>query len=105
MTCPDCGVEEGRLHEEGCDQERCTRCLRQRISCDCPNHYIQERIPFVYVPVFCNFCGNKMSFPFWMTTIQEWQLYVPMNLLDSIICESCFNRLKKLFPTGWRNAS
>lgn len=34
-TCHDCGVEEGELHEMGCDMERCPFCGRQLISCDC----------------------------------------------------------------------
>jgi hypothetical protein len=35
LTCGDCGVPEGTLHERECDMERCPFCGRQLISCDC----------------------------------------------------------------------
>ena len=34
-TCHDCLCEEGRLHERGCDMERCPFCGGQLISCGC----------------------------------------------------------------------
>ena len=33
--CGDCDVEEGHLHELGCDMEKCPFCGWQLISCDC----------------------------------------------------------------------
>lgn len=34
-SCHDCGAAIGALHHPGCDVERCARCHRQLISCDC----------------------------------------------------------------------
>lgn len=33
--CHDCGVEEGKFHQPGCDMERCPFCGHQLISCNC----------------------------------------------------------------------
>jgi hypothetical protein len=32
--CPDCGVEPGQLHEDGCDVARCRLTGEQRLQCD-----------------------------------------------------------------------
>ena len=40
--CYDCGAKVGFFHHWGCDQERCPRCGRQLLSCNCQNVYIQK---------------------------------------------------------------
>lgn len=42
-TCGDCGVEEGQLHEFGCDMERCPFCGNQLISCNCVYELLKIR--------------------------------------------------------------
>ena len=35
VKCHDCYVEEGELHDYGCDMERCPFCGGQLLSCPC----------------------------------------------------------------------
>jgi hypothetical protein len=47
-TCHDCGCSKGQLHTMGCSVERCPRCGKQLISCDCNYKFLKkgERIPY-----------------------------------------------------------
>lgn len=36
-TCPDCGVNIGEQHIDGCDWAVCLSTMQQRLSCDCGN--------------------------------------------------------------------
>lgn len=63
-TCPDCGVQPGHPHEDGCDVERCSACGRQRLNHeDCPEHD----------PVFARWSG------FWPGSLEADALDIDMN--------------------------
>lgn len=34
-VCPDCGIQKGQLHTEGCDIEECPECHGQLLGCVC----------------------------------------------------------------------
>lgn len=38
--CGDCGAQPGGYHHWGCDCERCPKCGRQLLSCDCETVYL-----------------------------------------------------------------
>ena len=40
--CGDCGCKEGENHKDMCDIERCPKCSKQLISCDCKFPSIDE---------------------------------------------------------------
>ena len=49
--CGDCAVEEGRVHELGCDMERCPFCGRQLMSCGCETkHFYPAHVNIHDVP-------------------------------------------------------
>jgi hypothetical protein len=106
--CGDCGVEEGKLHELGCDVERCPKCGRQLISCFCfaddDGHwrdelYYENRIPHVEIPLLCALCGEHYP-DFFMDN--DWEKYVIPKLQEKILCLKCYNRMKNIFPNGWK---
>jgi hypothetical protein len=133
-TCHSCGVKEGELHKEGCDMEKCPFCGHQLISCDCAYELLgvdvsegtlayehglteeQEKewgallrkkglIPYVQIPIICALCG-KLWPDIDMSTESgyDWEQYVIPPLQPKILCQDCYDRMKLLFPKGWRKA-
>jgi len=44
--CPGCGAKEGKLHQLGCDHERCPICDEQ-LEFDVQHHYVEEDDPLL----------------------------------------------------------
>lgn len=100
--CHDCGVEEGGIHQEGCDMERCPKCGGQLISCGCYDGYdnLPFRIPHILIPVKCGLCGGQWGSQFKVPD-EEWRKHVIPPLQDKHLCRECYEELKKIFPDGW----
>lgn len=104
--CHDCGTKAGKLHELGCDMERCPVCGRQLITCS--NHFplvkdgIYTRIPYIQPLTYCGACA-KVNPDFFMVPDEEWDRFVIPELQGKVICHFCYDEMKELFPDGWRN--
>lgn len=59
------------------------------------------RIPWVKIPQFCVLCG-KIWPDFFFFGDEKWKKFVIPELQKEILCLDCFNRMKQLFPKGWR---
>ncbi len=106
QVCHDCSAKPGELHKLGCDMERCPFCGRQLISCG-EKHFkwaeagVRPRIPYIQRITNCSVCG--VLWPgFFSVPDSEWDKYVPPHLLSTVMCRSCYNGLKEMFPKGWR---
>jgi len=89
--------------------ETCPYCGGQLISC---GHFEllrkgEEtkgirlyRIPFVQVPNMCALCGELWP-NFFTVPDSEWKKYVIPELQKKILCMSCYEKQKTLFPEGW----
>ena len=100
--CHDCGCKEGEIHEVGCDCERCTNCGGQLISCDCGWDDVKNkhRIPYLQIPIICALCGKLWPDLF---MDKDWEKYIIPEIQEEVLCKKCYNRMKRLFPNGWKN--
>ena len=112
MRCPECFVEEGALHVEGCLQEECPVCGGQLEDCGCDFirkqdgtlrvRYVEEsdlepaaRLPYLFFPRICARCG-KMHPHIFIVSDEEWEKYVPPSVSKKHLCHKCYNEIKGL---------
>ena len=127
-TCHDCGVNEGRIHELGCDMERCPFCGNQLISCSCIYNILgidcsegtdvykngvneqqwlqwekrlatKGRVPYIVYPNMCARCGNLWPDMFSVPN-EKWGKYIQMDERHSILCFRCFTEIKELIDSA-----
>ena len=130
--CHDCGVEEGQLHDFGCENERCPFCGNQLISCSCKYTKLgfkynwnkepycgltkeifynglppelekkweeillkKGRVPYIYYPNICGKCGFVMPDLFNVPN-KEWNYYIEKSERKLVICQDCYDFIKKV---------
>ncbi len=75
--CHDCGVSIGELHVPGCDNEACTKCGLQRISCGCTSNK-RERWTGIAREKMLRVCEEHG----WYTKWENGKGWVPAKLED-----------------------
>ena len=106
--CNDCGCKEGELHMMGCDQEYCTVCGKQAITCMTGNPCCdwnknkpgkcKNAIPEPYFdhPNICARCGS-IDPNFQMVSEKEWKFICGVTYsLNSVLCPKCMNYIKQI---------
>ena len=93
FNCGDCAVEEGQLHWDGCDQERCSKCGKQVLAWGrCKDAKLE---PFFHEGFSCKRCGK--FFPdLVMVSDEEWK-FICGGTYDKrdILCKKCMDFIKK----------
>lgn len=102
-TCHDCYVDEGEIHDLGCDMEECPVCGGQAITCfeHCVNSdgtlrdsfANGKRYPLVISPVHCAMCLEPWP-NFFSVPDEEWDRVVPPSLRDKVICKPCYGKIR-----------
>lgn len=101
MICGDCLAQEGEIHEEGCDQEKCLKCGKQKLQCYCG--YNIKREPHFSSVYCCQRCGEIMS-EMKMISDEEWKFICGVTYsLDCILCINCMEFIKEKRGENDRN--
>lgn len=92
ISCGDCGVFEGQIHKEGCDQEVCPKCNGQLLSCGCSIKG-EGREPFFWKGFQCARCGKNMPNLF-MVSDEDWKNICGHTYeLSDVLCLDCMKSI------------
>ena len=88
-VCGNCGVLEGEFHEEGCDQERCSKCGKQVLAWGRCQDAKPE--PFFEWVFSCRRCGKVMP-ELVMVSDEEWKFICGGTYpLSCVLCKPCMD--------------
>lgn len=128
LTCHDCGVVEGAIHQLGCDNEDCPWCGHQLISCGCVYEKLEidvspgtwaysnglrksqykkwesllneaGRIPFILYPNLCAGCGELWPDMFMVPDV-EWEHYIQPDKRDEMLCYTCYQHIQEVIDAN-----
>ncbi len=98
VLCPDCYNRQKSIFPEGWLNEQLEVQRRDTSDAAWAQYLAQKGI----IPV-CRLCGAQVPevLPVTPTEIEK---YVPPQVQDEILCAACFEKMRKLFPRGWKKA-
>lgn len=97
-SCHDCLAKEGKLHQVGCDMERCPKCNRQLLSCpkhDWADFKEEEREPYFFSGFSCKRCGK--FFPnMLMLEKEQWEYICGVTYNEEdVLCPTCMGFIRQ----------
>lgn len=98
IRCHDCGVEEGKLHKKGCDNDFCPICGMQLMCCEHGWEGVddEDREPFFMEVFNCERCGKTFPLPNNMVSDELWgKICGNTYPKDCILCRSCMDFIIK----------
>lgn len=94
MLCLDCYNRMRELFPEGWDSKRA--------EIDQAGRSWEMFLIGIGLSPVCRYCGNQKNVFMW--SLQNIDIYVPPQLCGEALCTPCMDKLKRLFPRGWRKA-
>ena len=93
-SCPDCGVEESKLHLKHCDWERCSCCGKQVLAWGRCKGTKPEPF-FNTIGYHCERCKEYMP-KMKMVPKEKWKFICGGTYpLDCVLCITCMDKIEK----------
>ena len=98
MLCLDCYNRQKSIFPEGWLSEQLEVQRRDTSDAAWAQYLAQKGI----IPV-CRLCGAQVP-EILPVTPNEIERYLPPEIQNEILCAACFEKMRTLFPRGWRKA-